>query len=188
MIYTCITGNRDKPRKDVKMYWGFDKFKSPVLNAKFFKVLPHLVFNDEYSIWVDGNVFLKHPEEYYYQFLKDHDIAVLKHPIRTSIYEEAAVCLKWKKDNKIDIINQMNFYKNNYPNVSTPLVQLCAIVRRHTKQLNSKCEEWWAHINRFSFRDQISFPVVFNESPLVNIVNNNNHDNNDWFTRKMHIN
>lgn len=182
MIYTAITNNYDEPREDIKVYPGIDKFISPNLNAKIYKVLPHLFMKYDYSIWVDGNVFLKQEEQWYYELLGDYDIAVLQHPLRQNVREEASICLKLNIGKADNIKDQIRAYGND---VLVPRLAQCSmIIRRNTPEVRQLCEQWWAHICRYSYRDQLSFPIVFKD--MARYLPNTNHDDNQYFKRKTH--
>lgn len=75
IIYSCITPGYDKMRDDLLMLPPLDKFKEEVLNAKMCKILPHLYFKDEITIWVDGNIYLSADNLYLIgETLKDFDM------------------------------------------------------------------------------------------------------------------
>jgi hypothetical protein len=63
VVYTAIEGGKDTPRNDIAVFSGYAKFTSPVMNAKFYKVLPHKFLDYDICIWVDGNIFLNVPPE-----------------------------------------------------------------------------------------------------------------------------
>jgi len=163
MIYTSIVGEKNSPRYDIKVFKGEGLFTSPRMEAKIYKVLFHKFIKDEYSIWVDGNAFLKYQEEYYYDLLGDYDIAVKKHPGRNCVYEEAEACKQRKKD-KEEIINKQvkKYKKEGYP-ADNGLGECQMIVRRNTPEMRRLCEAWWAEICAHSSRDQISFPYIFRD-------------------------
>lgn len=164
MIYTAITGQKDQPRSDVKVFGEYARFKSPVLNAKVYKVLSHLFVEDGYSVWVDGNIFVNVPEEKLVEdFLKEHDIAVFRHPYRKTIYEEGGAC------RCLDDPNIITEQLASHPNIEG-LAECGMIIRRHTEEIKRLNEKWWAEICRYSVRDQLSFPYVFKK---VNYINGN---------------
>jgi len=90
MLYTAITGDKDFPRKDIKVFSEYNEFKRPVMNAKIYKILAHQYIDEDISVWLDGNLFLKIPEEQLVkEFLGDADMAIFKHPDRDCVYDEA---------------------------------------------------------------------------------------------------
>ena len=180
MIYTAITGEKDKPRDDIKVFTGENLFINPRYEARMYKTLFHHFIDDEYSIWVDGNVFLKHPEEWYYELLGDNDIAVLENGFLPTIEAEARLCLKMGKGEPEKIQEQLKVYQ--FEQVAH--AQTGMLIRRNTPKLRQLSEEWWAHICRYSVRDQISFPYVFRGN--VTYIENDDHDNNEYFVKREH--
>jgi hypothetical protein len=183
MIYTCITNEKDKPRNDVKMVEGLGLFKNPRRDARMIKVLSHKFIDDEYSIWVDGNVFLRKNEREYYKLLGNKDIAVIDHPQRNCIYDEALACIKLEKDNDRIIVEQVGKYKDEGFK-DNKLAQTSIVIRRRTPELMRLENAWWAEICRYSYRDQLSFPYVFGDRAVYLPVKD--HDDNEYFERLSH--
>lgn len=181
MIYTAITGNKDYPREDVLCFGSYDKFKDPCLNAKIYKVLPHLFLNDEWTVWIDGNLHLKVEERELINLTDGHDIAVFTHPYRPDIYSEAKEIKRLGLDNK-DIVNaQIKRYGDNVKGLGACYL----IIRKNTPEINRLNEKWWAEICRGSRRDQISFPYVFGD--VVKYIDYQDPFDNKYFTRKGHL-
>jgi len=161
-IYTAIVGGKDKERTDIQVFKDFDKFKLPVFNAKIYKVLPHLFLDlkeNEWSVWVDGNITLKVDPEELIKMVKT-DIGVFPHPDRTCLFDEAAYCMHYGIGNQKEIADQIKQY-SKFPK-GKGLAMCGILVRKNTLEMRSLCEKWWAEICRGSNRDQISFPYVFN--------------------------
>ncbi len=183
MIYTALFGEKDEPRTDIKMFTAYDRFKDPLMNAKIYKVLFHKFIEDEYSIWVDANVHLKHEEEWYYDLLEDKGIAVATHPATKNFIEEADLCKRVGRGVPEEIDEQVQHYKNHaFNNEKQP--QCCMLIRRNTPKMRELCEAWWAEICRYSYRDQISFPYIFGD--YAKYLPNKNHNDNEYFIRTLH--
>lgn len=189
MILSANVNSKDKPREDVWTFTGEGQFTESVMEAKKPKILSHKYTTDEYSIWIDANVYLTHEEEWYYQFLEDYDIALLKHPLRSCVYAEAEVCKKFKKGDPAKIDEQIDKYrKQGYPE-NNGLAQCSMIIRRHTPKLIQLNEAWWAEITRYSYRDQLSFPVIFNGKARYLDAGSGEQavNSNEFFKRFSHL-
>lgn len=156
-IYTAICGGYEKERDDIKVYSKeimTDKKKSSL----FYKALTPDFDRYEYSIWMDGNTSLKVDPEYLIEkYLKNDDIAVLRHPERDCIYQEARTCQSLKLDLPEAIASQMiRYIEDGYPK-ENGLSCTTYILRRHTKKIKEFNEKWWAEICKGSRRDQLSF-------------------------------
>jgi len=191
ITYTAITNNKDNNRPELDFcFQSYDKFKDPRLNAKIYKILPHLFIpGHEWSIWVDGNVFLNVNPIKLINELKIHnkDIGVFKHTERDCLYEEARVCTKWNLDNEHFINRQVSRYSDcSFPE-HNGLYMCFLIIRRNTEYIRRKCEQWWCEITAGSVRDQISFPFVFNDLNHIHVFEDGVIAGNcKWYTRTPH--
>lgn len=171
MAYTAITDNYDVPRDDIKVFSEYDAFKDPCRNAKIYKILSHHYDDSEWSVWVDGGIFLpKWKEEEMVRIVKEShkDIGVFIHPTYRNttwdcIYHEAEVCKELGLDNP-DIIDAQiaRYRKAGYPE-HNGMAACGVIIRHHTEEIKRLNEKWWAEICVGSKRDQISFPFVFRD-------------------------
>ncbi len=135
-----------------------DLFREPRRNSRIPKLLSHQFSNTEYSIWVDGSIsLLKPPEELIKRYLKDHDMAVFKHPMRDCIYGEAMKCAVAGLDDPEVIIEQVSTYERKGYAKNKGLCECGVILRRHTSKVKEFNNAWWSEYCRHSNRDQISF-------------------------------
>lgn len=182
-VYSAIIGGKDAPRTDIKCFTENTRFTSPNLGAKIYKVLSHLYIED-WSVWVDGNIFLKVTPETLLDMLGDKEIGVFPNPYRGCLYDEAEFCMEYKKDDPDRILEQAERYElSGYP-TKNGLAACGVMVRKHTERVKQMNERWWAEICRGSVRDQISFPYVFGDAihyfPRVDLWDNK------YFKREKH--
>lgn len=175
IMYTSITANKDAPRTDILNINNYDKFVNPAMNAKIPKILSHLFVDCDISIWIDGCIFPQiSAEEFVNLYLPQNvDMALFKHPERNCIYEEGPValgrCVKDSAQTKIDINNQLAYYRSLGFPPNSGLAECNFIIRRHNDNVINMNEAWWGHICRFSRRDQLSFPVIIQRFPNLKI-------------------
>jgi hypothetical protein len=195
IVYTAVAGTRDHPRSDIRCIKAEKRFhNNPCMDAKIYKILPHLFFplkEGDWTIWIDANVYLKVDVQLLIDKVRNarKDIGVFKHEKLQCLYAEAATC-KRRFKNQVPIINeQIQFYnKQKYP-MKNGLVACFLIVRRNCADVRSFCEEWWAQITRFSFRDQISFPYVASKyKNILYMSGGHPWKENYYFTRPPHAN
>jgi hypothetical protein len=175
-VITSLTGGKDKLRDDQTLgnaewiaytdgatskVWNvkpvYNRFKSDRRNSRIHKMLPHLFVNSRYSLWIDANLALRiPPEEVIDRYLKNHDIAMFKHPVRDCIYDEAMVCATRHLDDPEVIIEQVKTYEEKGYGKHKGLLECGVIARRHTDKVREFNEAWWAEYCRYSVRDQIS--------------------------------
>jgi hypothetical protein len=161
----------------------YDRFTDNTRNSRIQKIMPHLFFTSEYSIYIDGNVeLLVDPQELIDEWLKDKDIAVFNHAGRNNVFEEADACVYYGKEDPKTLEEQVKEYART--GMKDGLCECGVIVRRHTKRIEELNEKWWAHYCRYSKRDQMSFPMVF---PMdeVNVIDGSVW-NHKWFKYNKH--
>lgn len=172
-VYTAITGNFEPYRDDITVFRSYDRFKSDRMNAKIYKVMPHLFLDSEITIWLDGNIRVAPGvdiDQFVNEFLGDADIAVFKHPWRSNPYQEGYVCLADRLDDPQIIDAQMRHYFSLVPEMVHDLAECGVIVRRNIARVNAFNESWWAQICRYSSRDQLSFPFVCDNHPDMKVI------------------
>lgn len=142
----------------------YDKFKDDTRNSRIQKIMPHMYFDTEYSIYMDGNFELTvPPEQVIDEFLTKtgKDIAVFRHGGRTDIYQEAQAIVGYGKETKEAIVEQVKAYSKQGVKAEHGLNSCGIIIRKNTKRINDLNEKWWAEYCRYSKRDQMSFNKVF---------------------------
>lgn len=161
----CTTDYHEWEKRDI-----YNKCIDPCRNAKIHKICAHQYVDTSYSIWMDGTMELKDIklEVIINKYLVDADIAILKHRSRNDIYQEYHECMTGH-DKPETLTKQIEAYKD-YP-VNYGLYECGLLIRRHTKEMNNFCNEWYAHINKYSRRDQISFAYLAWKMNLkINII------------------
>jgi hypothetical protein len=192
VVYTAITNHYDTLKEPpIKLWKGVDfvafldhtpvatswqirtaasEFSDPWRNVKIHKILPHVFFPEAtYSLWIDGSVemnFNFSVQQLIDVYLKEHDLAVFKHPERQCIYAEGEECIRIKKDDPAVIQRQMAAYRNeNYP-PNNGLVECAVLLRRHTGKVRQFNEAWYQEIKHNSRRDQLSFNYAARKTGL----------------------
>ena len=174
ILFTSITNGKDKERSDIEVLSGYDKFKSPVMNAKIYKIMPHKFLDTDISVWMDGNIYLK--EDKILEWLGDNDIALFRHYKSKNIDWELK-WIKYKFNRRSEVYLEAKAQVEHYKALGEPerLVMGGFIIRRHTPLVAQFNEAWWAEICRWGQRDQLSLPMVLRQFPelKVSIINEN---------------
>jgi TOD1/MUCI70, glycosyltransferase-like domain len=183
VAYTAIVGDYPIERDDVQCFRGEGIFARPVMEAKRYKILPHLFLPDaEVTIWVDGNISLRASAETVVdELLGDADLAVFRHPYRRTVWQEFATL---KDDPRFAIpylqkqlSTQCKAYLDAGLPAHTPLYECSILIRRNNERVNRMMEAWWAQICRWQWRDQVSLPFVLAESDVwVKAIDGNARD------------
>ncbi len=156
-LYTSFTPGYDAPRTDGILQVPANTFMA----AKLAKICPHEVFNAEITVWCDGNIYLSEQNlRDIEKQLESSDIVVMTHPHRNCIYDEAAFCVEHGVGDAEKIKKQIEAYRLSGFN-SFGLYACGVVARRHSHTTNHCSDLWFSHIEKWSSRDQISFPYVF---------------------------
>ena len=186
VIYTAIYGGYDDIKVqpvDVKLFTEAThprKESHPRMKAKYFKCNSHILDCDV-SIWIDGNATIKTPdfEKRCLEQLGDGDIALIKHPDRDCIYDEANFCTFMDKYKDLPIMEQvMEYAKQGYP-AHNGLWACGLLIRRHNDKVKRFNKLWWEHNKKYTYQDQLSFPVCAREVGLdIRTINLPLNENN----------
>ena len=197
IIYTAIYGGYDDIKVQpvgVKLFTEAThprKESHPRMKAKYFKCNSHKLDCD-ISIWIDGSATIKTPdfEKWCLEQLGDGDIALIKHPDRDCIYDEANFCQFMPKCQGVPVLEQVEEYrKQGYP-THNGLWACGLLIRRHNDKVKGFNKLWWRHNNKYTYQDQLSFPICAREADLRIGTIEDNQWNNDIidFATSLHKN
>jgi hypothetical protein len=126
----------------------------------------------DYYLWMDGSFTMQHPNSlmYFFDWCKDHDVVVFKHPHRNSIKEEVTY-IEWKLSlrnlyiskryqngfhkEQLEVIEADKDYKDDKLYTST------VFFYRNTLKVQQALCFWWYHSSRFFTCDQVVEPYAF---------------------------
>lgn len=167
------------------------KAMTPRLQAKIPKCLGWQLAPDyDYYLWLDANFRMSHRDaiKYFFDNCQDHDMVVLKHPKRFSIWEEWRYVRRgmWQSDYLISryenelLQEQWEAIHNDKDYTDDLLLSGGIFMYRNTPQVQSALKEWWYHMTRYLIMDQLSFPYVLKKAGLkLNILSDSYGD--CWF-------
>ena len=139
------------------------------------KTISDVLFPEyDYVIWIDGTIeLLVTPEELVANYLDATCLAVLQHPERVCIYDEAEMCKTLKLDDEAVIDSQMDKYRlQGYPKVAG-LGETKIVLRKNCSLINDFNRDWTYEILNHSLRDQLSFNYVARKNSVkVNYLTN----------------
>ena len=175
IAYTSITNDKDHERSDILSMAGYEKFLSPVMNAKIYKILAHKFLDCEISFWMDGNIRpIKPIPELVEMWLRDNDIALFRHYKHKNIdWELKMIKRKFAQSAPIalEAERQIEYYieAGLWPDIADVFMG-GVIIRRHTPLVARFNEAWWAEICCRGQRDQLSLPVIIKQFPELKIT------------------
>jgi len=132
--------------------------------ARYYKTCSHICLPDaDVTVWVDGNLrLLISPKKAARQWLRGGHLAAFKHPIRKCLYAEARTCMRTPRGREYgkDIVRQVAAYRKQGMPENWGLAETRCVVRVNSEKASKMNEAWWAEIQEYSPRDQISLPYV----------------------------
>lgn len=155
---------------NVVVFTDYNRFRNPARNSRIYQALPFKFVDCDISIVIGANIQLKASagklvDTYLGEF---YDMALFKHPKRDCVYEEIAGALTRVNDpeeKKILLLQEAHYRKIGIPEHLGGLPETGMVIRKHTPKVRRFCEAWWAEMCRWSYRDQVSFPVVLRDFP-----------------------
>lgn len=141
---------------------GFNKYDN-YHKAKFCKLFPHVLFPDyDYSIWVDGNAQIVADLYPLIDKLDDnHVMGSFENPLHDCIYTEKNYIIYIDAADTNTIENQIKTYKKAGFPKNFGMREFSILMRKHSdKKLQNLMTQWWEHCNKYTMRDQISFPFI----------------------------
>lgn len=183
-VYTAIAGKYPFKRYEIKCF-GFDKiFKRSVMEAKRYKILPHIFVPSEITVWIDANVFLRTDKKVLVEnLLGDNDMVLFKHPYRNTAYEEFETLKKEERFKIPWLQEKLALQEERYRSEGFDggkLYECNFIIRRNNEKVNTLMNAWWAEITAWQWRDQVSLPYViwkYGKDIKISEINGNIRDN-----------
>jgi hypothetical protein len=128
-----------------------------MMDAKWYKMHPHLLFPGENTVWCDS-LYMPNRKSPVSTSNLDVDVIAYEHGPRSCLFEEAQFCLDRGVGVASDIERQIAAYRKRGMPEGFGLFEGNVIYRKpEARQFN---EFWWDQINTYSIRDQISMPYV----------------------------
>lgn len=173
---------------------AYEPYEDSRINSRIPKILSHLhTDNAEVSAWHDGCLTAKCDiDALAREWLRDVDMALLRHPGREDIYAEAAYCRRDAGALGFDgalqdaIDEQVARYKaDGFP--GAPFFAGGIIVRRENEAVRRFNEMWWNEFLRGGRRDQFSLAYsAWKARVRVRVIEGQSPLTCPWFSFNFH--
>ena len=169
--FICLTDDPDVKSetwqiRHVKPLFGMD----PIRSQRALKICPHEYLPAfDTSLYIDNCVLLKiKPEQLIERYLGDSGCCLPEHSFRESVLDEFLEVEAQSLDDPGRIFEQLNYYTVEFPELLKERPYWTGILLRDHRnpQVRAMLELWWAHVQRYSRRDQLSINVALKESGL----------------------
>jgi len=161
--YICFTD------QDIKSStWEIRKIRAKNKRkiSREIKIKSHEFFDYDICLYIDAKFKIKIDIEKFSKNLKN-GLCLMKHNKRSCLYDEGYFCIQKNKDTKDVILKQLDFYKTEGMPKNFGLYAPGIMLKRNTKDVNSFMNLWFEQVNKFSYRDIISFSYVLWKNPIV---------------------
>jgi len=154
---------------------------APIRAAKHPKFCPWEYTDAPVSVWIDGSCQVRSATFAADVLAYADPLAQFVSPDRDCIYDEAAVSLTIPKYAGEPIAEQAGCYRAAGHPEHWGMWVATVIARRHTDQVEALGEAWTAEVEKWSFEDQISQPVVLRNLGLTPATIPGYYRVNQWF-------
>lgn len=160
--YICFTDDENLESSSWEIRVVAPTLPSNMMN-RMYKILPHKFLHDyDRSLYVDANIIIKRDlsglvEEH----LKNSTFVAMRHPERNCVYLEGLACIV-KNKSKFDMVASqlVSYRKLGFP-ADYGLSNNSVLLRLHNEpHLISLMNSWWAELNKFTQRDQLSLQFL----------------------------
>jgi hypothetical protein len=131
------------------------------------KILSHVYLPDyDFTIYVDGSMFIKRDLAKLYDRIRNNDILFSKHHSRNCVYKEAEAVLNLNKDSEENVKVQIDKYRDAGFPENFGMFQTGLIARRKTVSCAEFCDNWFSELSQHSHRDQLSVTYALWKVPV----------------------
>ena len=126
--------------------------------SRYYKTLPHRVFDTDYSLWVDGSFRINvDVRRLIARHLTRAPIAAFAHWESHCTYDFAQQCIAARRSDPDTILRQMSRYRQAGFPERAGLWNGGVLLRRHNRRIRALNERWWHELEIGSVRDELGF-------------------------------
>lgn len=191
--YICFTNNRLLTSKTWDIVYIDDEENiGNIALARKYKIIINDYIKEKYdiSVWVDGAVVIRGSIIDFLETkcnLKEYDMVVFNHSVRSCVYEEAAAIVKHRKEKLSKVKKTIEFLeKENFPK-EHGLTETTVLVRKNkSSNVDRAMKTWFKLLLTYSIRDQLTFDYsVYKTNLDLQRIDENVFDNK-WFGWETH--
>lgn len=138
----------------------------PVRSARHLKIVGHPILDDyDETIWIDNRIALRAPASDLFEFISEHDIALLRHSFRTDLKSEFSEVIASGYDDPRRVRQMFDIAVSHGVENHDPL-WTGILVRKRSPEVAECMRMWFDLLLLTSRRDQLSINVALKASSL----------------------
>ena len=157
--YTTNIGDYGPERQDLLNINNCSIFNNNWRNSRAVKILCHKYIDADISIYYDANILRTSSLDFLINSLGDNDMLITKS--YKKIKDEFELAINRVPENEKPLLIEQKEHYKNLGILEYSVYGFQPLVRRHSKLMEEFNNEWWAEICRYSYRDQVSFPLMY---------------------------
>jgi hypothetical protein len=170
--FVCLTDDPDLRSETWQVRQVSPLFPmDPGRSQRDFKLRPHVHLPEfDLSLYIDNAILLSRPpEEIFERYLPASGFCLPMHSFRESVLDEFLEVAKLGYDDQSRIFEQLNHYWLTCPKVLEERPYAGGILLRDHREpaVRTMLEIWYAHVLRYSRRDQLSINAAFRQAGLT---------------------
>jgi hypothetical protein len=186
--FICLSDNPDRRSETWEVRPVSPLFEMDLVRSqRALKLLPHKYLPDfDASLYIDNGVLLsKAPEDLIAEHFPASGFCLPEHSFRSTVVDEFLAVSDHGLDDPSRIFEQLNQYSLHDPEVLQEKPYWTAILLRDHRNpaVRGALELWWAHVQRYSRRDQLSLNYVLRRcglTPNVLSIDNYHSSYHSW--------
>jgi O-antigen biosynthesis protein len=189
--YVCFTDDPQLNSSQWTVRLAPSRYQHPRMSAKWFKMLSHKALADfRYTIWIDGGIQLasNHFADAMLSALDGRGIALIRHPVRDNILEEAEFSVELPRYRDLPMLGQVAHYRSKGFKDDWGLYAGTIIVRDNAIRRIRCLNRLWMKANlRWTYKDQLSLPYLLWKLDIEPAVISCDLWHNDLFSMVPHL-
>lgn len=158
--FICFTDNPNLQVSGWQMRY-IEPTENPIKQQRQIKIQPHVFLPDyDLTVYHDASTQLKRDLSYIISKYYRGGMLLKIHPSRVCVFSEATEIVQLGKDTVGRIAEQVEVYVTEGMPRNYGLYETGIMIRENRSDVNAVCDAWWAEVEKYSHRDQMSLTYV----------------------------
>lgn len=142
------------------------KHRNKLKKSREIKIRCDMFIDFDVCIYIDSQFTIKCDLDKFISENLKNNIAVMGHTQRRCAYKEATHCISKNKGDKETIRKQIKDYRDEGFPRKFGLYSCGILIRRNDPAVMDFMKLWYNEVEKYTYRDQISFPYILWKTPM----------------------